>query len=147
MPKRDKTDYMLLKNSFTAPISATIRAYRKEVSALNAESASIAIRRAALIQHIEDLDKTKKAWVKTHRKDRKMCEHNCRPSRCFKIVCKKTATAVCHCSTGSFQKSPRLRTACNCRCCHCVATVKCSGRGRLYNVGLGIPAFHFIHRQ
>lgn len=143
---RDKSAYMLSKTHYTATISNTIRASRKRLSALNAESASLEARRAALIQQIQDLEKDKAAWVNTNRKDRKMCQHNCRQTRCFKEECKETATEICHCSSGRYQKSPRLRKACRCRCCDCDAT-RCSGRrGVLYNGNNVIPAYGVLHR-
>jgi hypothetical protein len=149
MPKRDKSAYMLFKTLCTANISDNIKAYRKRLSALNAESASLEARRTALIQQIEVLDKEKAAWVNTNRsirKDRKMCQHNRRPTRCFKEECKETATEVCRCSIGRYQKSPRLRKKCICRCGDCEFT-GCSGLRVWHNGNNVIPAHGFLMPQ
>ncbi len=140
---RDKSAYMVSKAFYMVTISNTLRASRKKLATLNAECASLEVQRTALREQIQNLMKDKGVWVKTNRnlqQDRKKCPHNRRPTRCFMVDCKGTATESCHCTDSRYQKSPRLRKACRCRCRGCLVT-NCSGSGLTYTPPLALPAY------
>lgn len=142
---RGKSAYMESKAIYMETISNTLRASRKELATLNAECASLEVRRTALKEQIQNIMKEKGVWVTTNRtlqQDRKKCPHNRRPTRCFRVECKGTATECCRCADKRYQKSPRLRKACNCRCPGCLAT-QCSGSGVTYN-RLVIPGLQVL---